>query len=98
MALGRFHCDLGLVGTGLKQAGDGSNWYQRFGPDDVLIVSLLLEQFPRNRSTGGSYFWGSVDNITFLTTSNNHMADDISKVFLQMNTVGFKVSSDTSFS
>ena len=96
--LGRFHGDLGFVDTGVKQAGDGSYWCQRFGPDDVLIVSLPLEQFPRNCSTGGPYFSGSVDDITFLTTSNNHMADDISKVFLQMNTVRFKVSSDTSFS
>ena len=44
-AVGKFHGDLGFVGTGVKHAGDGSYWCQRFGPDDVLIVSLPLEQF-----------------------------------------------------
>ena len=82
--LGRFHGDLGFVGTGVKHAGDGSYWCQRFGPDDVLILSLPLEQFPRNCSTGGPYFSGSVDDITFLTTSNKHMADNINKIFFKL--------------
>ena len=81
--LGRFHGDLGLVGTDVKHAGDGSYWGQRFGPDDILIVSLPLEQFPRNCSTGGPFFSGSVHDITFLTTSNNHKAENIKKVFFK---------------
>ena len=57
-ALGRFHSDLGFMGTGVNNAGDGSFWGQRFGPDDVLIVSFPLEQFPRNCSTRGSIYIG----------------------------------------
>ena len=57
-ALGRFHGDLGFVGTGVKNAGDESYWGQRFGPDDVLIVLLPLEQFPGNCSARGSIYFG----------------------------------------
>ena len=57
-ALGRFHGDLGFVGTWVKQAGNASYLCQRFGPDDVLVVSLPLEQFRRNCSARGSIFFG----------------------------------------
>lgn len=41
-------------------------------------------------------FAGTVDDITVLITSNNHMADDINTLVFHGNRVRLKVSPDTS--
>ena len=39
----------------------------------------------------------TVDDITFLTASNNHMVDEVSTFFFRGNRVRFEVSPDASF-